>query len=313
VLNPHKIAPEPATLTRVRIFDEPEVMPMKSKPLRRATSVAMAALLAAVAAAPSDAGAASVHPAAANAAYATEAAADSECATRGVGEAASVSQGAGTIANPPSPSSIVPPVEPPRYERALPTAVVLIDAGHGGIDGGAHYGDVLEKDINLRVAKRLYLVLRSQGVPAVLNRTGDYALSDDNRWHPSRSRHQRDLSQRRGLTDEIDVRLLVSLHVNWSRNPSASGPLVLHQDEGRSALLAAFLQDALNREYGSRKLPKVGRPYYLLNLVKRPSVIVELGFLSSPDDRAKLTDPRWQQRLAEAVAAGIRQYVWTAG
>jgi N-acetylmuramoyl-L-alanine amidase len=47
--------------------------------------------------------------------------------------------------------------------------------------------------------------------------------------------------------------------------------------------------------------------------VKRPSVIVELGFLSSPDDRAKLTDPRWQQRLAEAVAAGIRQYVWTAG
>jgi N-acetylmuramoyl-L-alanine amidase len=203
--------------------------------------------------------------------------------------------------------------DPPRYERALPTAEVLIDAGHGGIDGGAHYGDVLEKDINLQVARRLYLMLRSQGIPAVLNRTGDYALSDENRWHPSRSRHRRDLSQRRGLADEIDVRLLVSLHVNWSRNPSASGPLVLHQEEGGSAMLAFFLQDALNREYGSRRLPKVGKPYYLLNLVKRPAVIVELGFLSSPADRAKLTDPRWQQRLAEAVAAGIRQYLWTAG
>lgn len=210
-----------------------------------------------------------------------------------------------------SPAS--PASDTPRYERALPTAEVLIDAGHGGIDGGAHYGSVLEKDINLQVAKRLYLVLRSQGIPAVLNRTGDYALSDENRWHPSRSRHQRDLSQRRGLADEIAVQLLVSLHVNWSRRPSASGPLVLHQEEGRSALLAAFLQDALNREYGSRRLPKVGKPYYLLNLVKRPAVIVELGFLSSPADRAKLTDPRWQQRLAEAVAAGIRQYLWTAG
>lgn len=203
--------------------------------------------------------------------------------------------------------------DPPRYERALPTAEVLIDAGHGGIDGGAHYGGVLEKDINLQVAKRLYMMLRSQGVPAVLNRTGDYALSDENRWHLSRSRHQRDLSQRRGLADEIDVCLFVSLHVNWSRRPTASGPLVMHQEEGRSALLAFFLQDALNREYGSRRLPKVGKPYYLLNLVKRPAVIVELGFLSSPADRAKLTDPRWQQRLAEAVAAGIRQYLWTAG
>lgn len=210
-----------------------------------------------------------------------------------------------------SPAS--PAADTPRYERALPAAEVLIDAGHGGIDGGAHYGSVLEKDINLKVAKRLYLVLRSQGIPAVLNRTGDYALSDENRWHPSRSRHQRDLSQRRGLTDEIAVQLLVSLHVNWSRRPSASGPLVLHQEEGRSALLAAFLQDALNREYGSRRLPRVSKPYYLLNLVKRPAVIVELGFLSSPADRAKLTDPRWQQRLAEAVAAGIRQYLWTAG
>jgi len=252
-----------ATLIRVRRFDEPEVMIMNMKAIRRAAAVMLSALLAAAVA--------------------------------------------------PAASGATMHIDPPRYERALPTAVVLIDAGHGGIDGGAHYRDVLEKDINLQVAMRLYLVLRSQGVPAVLNRTGDYALSDDNRWHPSRSRHQRDLSQRRGLADEIDVRLLVSLHVNWSDNPSASGPLVLHQNEGRSALLAAFLQDSLNRVYGSRKLPKFGKPYYLLNLVKRPAVIVELGFLSSAADRAKLTDPRWQQRMAEAVAAGIRQYVWTAG
>jgi len=274
---------------------------MNAKAIVRAAAASLTALAAAVS---------TLYAASAEASAAPAAGADAIALRAG--------QSAESAAPPGTPDSALsartsPIAGPPDYKRALPTAEVLIDAGHGGIDGGAHFGGVLEKDINLKVAKRLYLVLRSQGIPAVLNRTGDYALSDDNRWHHVRSRHRRDLSQRKGLADEIDIRLLVSLHVNWSDNPSASGPLVLHQNEGRSALLAFFLQDALNREYGSRRLPKVGAPYYLLNLVRRPAVIVELGFLSSAADRAKLTDPRWQQRLAEAVAAGIRQYLWTAG
>lgn len=201
--------------------------------------------------------------------------------------------------------------DPPRYERALPEAEVLIDVGHGGIDGGAHFGDVLEKDINLAVAKRLYLMLRSRGVAAVLNRTGDYALSEENRWHLTRSRHRRDLSQRRKLAEEIPVRMLVSIHVNWSGSSRAHGPLVLHQREGGSALLAGLLQDGLNRVNGTSARPRIGKPYYLLNTVKMPSVIVELGFLSNPADRMKLTNPRHQQRIAEAMAEAIRLYGWT--
>lgn len=197
----------------------------------------------------------------------------------------------------------------PDYQRALPTADLIIDAGHGGIDGGAHYKEVLEKDINLAIAKKVYLLLRSSGVRAVLNRNGDYALSDDNRWHPSRSRHKRDLSQRSQLSGEIEARIVISLHVNWARNEKVRGPLVLHQEEGQSALLAYCIQDALNRQQQTRFLPKSGKPFYLLNVVKQPAVIVEMGFISHEGDREMLTDPRKQQQVAAAIASGVRNYI----
>lgn len=195
---------------------------------------------------------------------------------------------------------------------ALPSTTVIIDVGHGGIDGGAHHGALLEKDINLAIASKLYLLLRSQGIPAVMNRTGDYALSDDNRWHRTRSRHRRDLSQRKGLTDEIGSELLVSLHVNWASNRGKRGPLVLHQSTGESALLAFCLQDALNRQQQTAFLPREGRPFYLLRGVEQPSVIVEMGFISNEADRAMLMDARRQLEIAQAIASGIRQYKWVA-
>lgn len=198
---------------------------------------------------------------------------------------------------------------PPDIRRAIPSADVLIDAGHGGIDGGTHWGDIKESDINLAISRKLYLLLRSRGVRAVLNRTGDYALSDDNRWHVSKSRHRRDLSQRRGLTDEIEAGLLVSIHVNWSPRGRNRGPLVLFRDdEGRSALLAGLLQDALNIQQDTVRSPKPAGRFYLLNRVNVPSVIVETAYLSDPQDREMLTSRRGQTRIAEAIAAGICAY-----
>ncbi|MDB4866734.1 MAG: N-acetylmuramoyl-L-alanine amidase [Cohnella sp.] len=201
---------------------------------------------------------------------------------------------------------------PPDIYWAIPSADVLIDAGHGGIDGGTHWGHILEKDINLAIARKLYLLLRSQGVRAVLNRTGDYALSDENRWHAARSRHRRDLSQRRGLSDEIDAALFVSIHVNWAARGGKGGPLVLHRNEGRSAILAAFVQDSLNRLQGRSRLPRGSAKLYLLNRVKAPSVIIETAFLNNTADREMLTSRRGQTRIAEAIASGIMAYRYFA-
>lgn len=198
--------------------------------------------------------------------------------------------------------------KPPNIKRALPSADVVIDAGHGGIDGGTYWGDIKEKDINLAISRKLYLLLRSKGLRVILNRTGDYALSDDNRWHATRSRHRRDLSQRRGLTKEIDAPLLVSIHVNWAVRGRSRGPVVIHQAEGRSALLAGFIQNSLNLQQGRQRLPKAASKLYLLRRVEVPCVLVETAFLSDPQDRAMLTSPTGQTRIAAAIANGIMAY-----
>lgn len=194
--------------------------------------------------------------------------------------------------------------------HAFPEPVILIDAGHGGIDGGTSYKQFLEKDINLEIGRRLYVVLRSHGYRAILNRTGDYALSDDNRWLQSRSRHLRDLAQRKELSEQLPASIVVSLHVNWGRNSAKRGPLVLHQNEGRSAMLAASIQRSLERFYqlDISRSPELGKPFYLLNHVDCPAVIVEMGFLSNEEDRAILTNRRGQQKIAEALYRGIAEY-----
>ncbi len=208
----------------------------------------------------------------------------------------------------PAQAQLQPAVAPPNVKRALPTADVLIDAGHGGIDGGTHWNDILEKDINLEISRKLYLLLRARGLKVILNRTGDYALSDDNRWHLSRSRHRRDLSQRRGLSEEIGATVFVSIHVNWSPKKTKKGPLVIHQVEGRSAMLAGYIQDSLNRQQNTFRLPQEAKQFYLLNRVQAPSVIVETAFLSDPGDRAMLTSIPGQNRIAAAIAGGIMAY-----
>ncbi|PZD95992.1 N-acetylmuramoyl-L-alanine amidase [Paenibacillus sambharensis] len=203
----------------------------------------------------------------------------------------------------------------PLPHGMMPEAEVLIDVGHGGIDSGTSWNSVKEKDINLAIAARLYLLLRSHHINAVMNRTGDYALSEENRWHFTRSRHRKDLSQRKQLSEEIPVSAFVSLHVNWSSYRAAHGPVVIHQPEGRSAVLAAFIQNTLNveQQMSRSRRPQVSRSYFLLNRVKCPAVIVETGFLSSERDRRMLINPRQQQRIAEAICSGIRQYMIVAG
>lgn len=190
----------------------------------------------------------------------------------------------------------------------FPYDVILIDVGHGGIDGGTSHGDILEKDINLEVSRRLFMLLRKEGFHAVLNRDGDYALSDDNRWHRSRSRHQRDLAQRKQLSKEIPTEVIVSIHVNWSKNTRSRGGIVLHQAEGRSSLLAKSIQRELNQLYSRTNRVTVGKPFYLLNTTDVPAVIVETGFMSNPEDRLMLTTRKGQAAIAEAVANGIISY-----
>lgn len=192
----------------------------------------------------------------------------------------------------------------------FPTTAVIIDAGHGGIDGGASSGNIMEKDINLAVAKKLYAILQSNGIPTILNRTEDYALSEDNNWHKTSSRHLKDLSQRMGLTREIEHVIFISLHVNAVPNARANGPLVLHQYTGESSILATNIQAALNDLYGTSKNIVPVKTFYLLKHIKSPAVLVELGFISNASDRQRLVTSSEQTKIASAISSGVLHYLW---
>lgn len=195
--------------------------------------------------------------------------------------------------------------EAPNSYHAFTKSVVLIDVGHGGVDGGTSYQGLLEKDINLAIAQKLYLILRSKGYAAVMNRDRDYALSDDNRWLRSSSRHRRDLAQRKSLTEQLPTEVVVSLHANWSKHSDRRGPVVLYQQEGESYLLAESVQQTLNQLYGTSRETVYGKPFYLLNQIKQPAVIIETGFLSNAQDRAMLSSDRSQKQIADAIAQGV--------
>lgn len=189
----------------------------------------------------------------------------------------------------------------------IPTDIV-IDVGHGGIDSGTHREPFYEKNINLQIGKRLYHHLQAAGYRVVLNRDRDYALSDDNHWLKSSSRHRRDLAQRAGLSQLLQPKMMISLHVNWSGNKNKRGAYVLFQRNQQSFLLAESLQHSLNHVHKVIHLPEVGHQYYVLNHAKCPTIIVEMGFLSNATDRAFLTHPSHQKKLVKAMTSAIDHY-----
>lgn len=208
--------------------------------------------------------------------------------------------------------SLLPVTDGDAYRsthHAFATPVILLDVGHGGIDGGTIDHGVMEKDINLAISQKVYLLLRSKGYSVIINRLGDYALSDDNRWLNSHSRHRRDLAQRKSLSEEVSTDIVVSIHANWSPKSATRGPVVLHQKEGRSYLLAESIQTELNNLYGTQRGVVWGKPFYLLNKAQHPAVIVETGFLSNAGDRAMMSNSAEQKRIAQCIVNGIIYYL----
>lgn len=199
----------------------------------------------------------------------------------------------------------------PAFAEPNPVAGidVLIDVGHGGIDGGTSHGDLLEKQLNLAIGTKLYQKLIKKGVNAALNRAHDYAPSDDNDWLNTRSRHLRDLAQRKLLIDALQPKLTVSLHTNWSKHASARGPGVLYQLNEPSFIAARLFADRLNRLYGTSAIPYAGPTFYLLQRAKTPAIIVEMGYISNESDRGMLTGKAGQTKITEALASAVLDYL----
>ena len=186
--------------------------------------------------------------------------------------------------------------------------VVVIDAGHGGKDPGkVGVNDALEKDINLQIAGKLKEELEARGISVLMTREEDQGLYDEN----ADNKQVQDLKRRVELINETAPALAVSIHQNSYHEESVSGAQVFYYtDSKESERAAGFIQEALKEiDPQNTKKAKGNNTYYILKKTEVPVVIAECGFLSNYEEAEKLADEKYQQKLAEAVAKGVVQYL----
>ncbi len=187
--------------------------------------------------------------------------------------------------------------------RASPRPVIAVDPGHGGIDGGATYGRILEKDLNLKMAFLVEEALKAEGLSPFLTRRQDV--------HLSLRSYREDLARRLELAQKSGARLLIALHANVAEVPDAEGSLVLFRPrDERSRLLARIVREELEAADPERpNVAGVERDHFYLDHSPLPTVIVEIGYLTNPRDRQKLSHDGYLRRLAQALARAARRYL----
>lgn len=182
---------------------------------------------------------------------------------------------------------------------------VVIDPGHGGEDGGAVSADGLrESDVNLAVALRLDQLLGLCGIPSVLTRSGDEIAYPESAV-TTRQRKRADQEYRVALIGGTPRAVLLSIHQNTYSSASPRGPQVFFGPASGSEAFGRKLQGILSAMSGARRQASAISPeIYLLRRVSCPSVLVECGFLSNPEELALLRTDTYQTKLAAALAAG---------
>ena len=187
--------------------------------------------------------------------------------------------------------------------------VVVLDAGHGGLDPGKVGVDgTLEKDINLSLVYRLKDMLEAADVTVVLTRVGDEGLYQENDTNKKRA----DMAARCQLIEAQEPDLAVSIHQNSYHEEAVKGAQVFYYEKSKEGQrLAQILQKGFDRVLGEEntRQAKANDQYYLLLHTSCPVVIVECGFLSNWEEAVKLSDEGYQETLAWAIHLGILQYL----
>lgn len=185
-------------------------------------------------------------------------------------------------------------------ENSLPILgkVIYLDPGHGGIDGGAQYKDIYEKDINLSIALKLEKELSALGAIVYLTRDGDYDLSVPNAVHRKRS----DLSRRSNIINNSNCDLFLSIHLNSESSGTWRGPQVFYDDNNQeNKNIALLFQQIINKKLSGKREMKQAEDLYLQKRIKRPGILVEVGFLSNANDRYLLKSEEYQQKVATVL------------
>ncbi len=189
--------------------------------------------------------------------------------------------------------------------------IIIIDAGHGGEDGGAVAGDgTVEKDLNLEIALKLNVFLSIMGYKTELVRSTDTAIHTNG--ETIRQRKISDIKNRFSLMNKYDNCLYISVHQNKFSDDSIYGAQTFYSPNNvESKILAEFIQKSISSQLqpdNNRVIKKSGTDIYLLYNATKPTVMVECGFVSNKMDLSNLKKPEYQNKMAISIAFGIINY-----
>lgn len=192
-----------------------------------------------------------------------------------------------------------------RDENIKPSdMLIVIDPGHGGKDPGAVQNGVREKDVNLSVSQKLDKGLKDKGYSTIMTRKDDNYV---------------DLYERANIANNIQADIFISLHANSIVNKDISGIQVLYCPADQCKLkqeddypLAKIIMEELVKGTGAQDKGIIKRPnLVVLNKTSMPAVLIELGFLTNPNEAKLLSDDAYQELLAESIIRGIERYFET--
>lgn len=191
------------------------------------------------------------------------------------------------------------------------SVVFVIDAGHGGEDGGAvSCTGIKESSINLQIATRLNDLMHLLGFETAMIRTADVSVHTGG--SSIAQRKASDLRSRVRMVDEIPGAVLISIHQNFFPQSKYSGAQMFYNANQKAQEMAQTLQNAfvstINR--GSNRKEKPVSGIYLLENIHVPGVLVECGFLSNPAEEALLRTDEYQKKIATVIAATLSGLDW---
>ncbi|KOO40904.1 N-acetylmuramoyl-L-alanine amidase CwlD [Priestia koreensis] len=196
------------------------------------------------------------------------------------------------------------------WNLPLSGKIVIIDAGHGGPDGGAVGDEVLEKDVTLKISLMIRDYLQGQGALVMMTRDDDYDLADEQIKGYGR-RKVEDLKKRLKLINESSADMYLSIHLNAIPSAKWRGAQTfyhgsLEENKNLAKFIQAEIKDNLkNTDRDAKPIQGI----YLLKHAKVPGALVEVGFLSNRAERELLQTKKYQRKIAESIYEGVNRYL----
>ena len=196
-------------------------------------------------------------------------------------------------------------VEAGTNELPLLGKVIYLDPGHGGLDPGAMYKNIKEKNINLQISKNLEKRLTKLGAIVYLTRYDDYDLPVNNTINRKRS----DLSRRGNIINKSDCDLFLSIHLNAENTGIWKGAQTFYNTNNKeNKKIAELLQQQFKEDLNSKRKAKNKNDLYLQKRINRPGVLIEVGFLSNASERYLLKQEKYQDKVTLSIANALLKY-----